>query len=120
MCATIADLVVGGWLIDHLIKRGYDETPVRKTVLVLGMLFGLAVFGTTFTTEPVWAILWISIRAERVGGGAGGLVDTVLDRASWRHRHDRGDLNFLNNMMGVVDASQSCARRGPARGAGHR
>jgi ACS family D-galactonate transporter-like MFS transporter len=22
MCATIADLVVGGWLIDHLIKRG--------------------------------------------------------------------------------------------------
>lgn len=27
VCATIADLVVGGWLIDHLIARGYDETP---------------------------------------------------------------------------------------------
>jgi hypothetical protein len=23
----IADLVVGGWLIDHLIAGGYDETP---------------------------------------------------------------------------------------------
>ena len=53
MCATVADLVVGGWLIDHLIKRGYDETPVRKTVLVLGMLLGLAVFGATFTIDPV-------------------------------------------------------------------
>src|SRR6185437_6326175 len=45
--ATIADLVAGGSLIDHLIARGYDETPVRKTVLVLGMLLGLAVFGAT-------------------------------------------------------------------------
>lgn len=30
VCATITDLIVGGWLIDHLIARGYDETPVRK------------------------------------------------------------------------------------------
>ena len=50
ICATIAGLGIGGWLIDHLIARGYDETPVRKTVLVLGMLLGLAVFGATATT----------------------------------------------------------------------
>ena len=56
-----ADLVIGGWLIDHLIARGYDETPVRKSVLILGMLLGLAVFGATVTTDPVWAIVWISI-----------------------------------------------------------
>jgi hypothetical protein len=24
-CATVADLVVGGWLIDHLIARGHAE-----------------------------------------------------------------------------------------------
>jgi hypothetical protein len=48
--ATVAGLVAGGWLIDHLIARGYRETPVRMTVLVLGMLLGRAVFGATFTT----------------------------------------------------------------------
>ena len=30
-CATVADLVVGGWLIDQLIARGHDETTVRKS-----------------------------------------------------------------------------------------
>jgi predicted porin len=30
-------------------------------VLVTGMSFGLAVFGATQTTDPVWAIFWISI-----------------------------------------------------------
>ena len=59
--ATIADLAVGGWLIDHLVGRGHDETRVRKTVLVAGMLVGLAVLGAVFTTTVGWAILWISI-----------------------------------------------------------
>jgi hypothetical protein len=40
-CATIADIAVGGWLIDYLIGAGHDETTVRKTVLVTGMLLGL-------------------------------------------------------------------------------
>ncbi len=61
LVATATDLVIGGWLIDHLIRRGNDETRVRKTVLVTGMLLGLAVFGAAFTRNPVVAILWISI-----------------------------------------------------------
>ncbi len=61
--ATISDLVVGGWLIDHLLAKGYDDTKTRKTVLVGGMILGLAaVFGATLLTKsPVWAIFWITI-----------------------------------------------------------
>lgn len=55
--AIITDAVVGGWLIDHLISRDYDETRVRKTVLVLGMPTGLAVFAA----NAVRWILWIPI-----------------------------------------------------------
>jgi ACS family D-galactonate transporter-like MFS transporter len=70
ICTTIADFIVGGWLVDHLIARGYDETPVRKTVLVLGMLLGLAVFGATVTTNPVWAIVWISVALSGLAAAA--------------------------------------------------
>jgi MFS transporter, ACS family, D-galactonate transporter len=59
--ATATDLVVGGWLVDHLIARGADETRVRKSVLVSGMLVGLAVVGATRTSDPAWATFWISV-----------------------------------------------------------
>jgi hypothetical protein len=51
--ATISDLVVGGWLIDHLLAKGYDDTKTRKSVLVGGMILGLAVFGATMTISSV-------------------------------------------------------------------
>ncbi|VEB43835.1 D-galactonate transporter [Chromobacterium violaceum] len=61
MFATLSDLFVGGWLIDKLIERGYDETKVRKAVLLCGMTMGMAVFGATTTTDPYVAIVWITI-----------------------------------------------------------
>ncbi|MBS0559133.1 MAG: MFS transporter [Proteobacteria bacterium] len=101
--ATISDLVVGGWLIDRLIARGYDDTLVRKTVLVIGMLLGLAVFGATMTADPVWAIVWISVAlsglaaAAPVGWSIPSLIAPRGGTASIG-----GVMNFFNNMMGVV------------------
>jgi sugar phosphate permease len=59
--ATVADLLIGGWLIDRLVTRGYDQSRVRKTILVVGMTLGLSIFGVTLTLDPGWAILWISL-----------------------------------------------------------
>lgn len=59
--ATLTDLIVGGWLIDRLIAKGWNETRVRKTVLIAGMVLGLSIFGATQTMSPKWAILWISV-----------------------------------------------------------
>lgn len=101
--ATIADLVVGGWLIDHLIGRGYRETPVRMTVLVLGMLLGLAVFGATFTTSPVWAVVWISVALSGLAAAApvGWSIPSLIAPRGGTGTIG-GIMNFLNNMMGVV------------------
>jgi MFS family permease len=103
ICATIADLVVGGWLIDHLIARGYAETPVRKTVLVLGMLLGLAVFGATFTSSPVWAVVWISIALSGLAAAApvGWSIPSLIAPRGGTGTIG-GIMNFFNNMMGVV------------------
>jgi ACS family D-galactonate transporter-like MFS transporter len=59
--ATATDLLVGGWLVDALIQRGYDAHRVRQSVLVIGMSFGLAIFGAARAHGPAAALVWISL-----------------------------------------------------------
>jgi MFS transporter, ACS family, D-galactonate transporter len=103
MIATIADRVIGGWLIDHLIRRGNDETRVRKTVLVTGMLLGLAVFGAAFTTDPVWAIIWISVALGGLAAAApvGWSIPSLIAPRGGAGTIG-GIMNFVNNLMGAV------------------
>ncbi len=61
LVATVTDLLVGGWLVDALIQRGYDANLVRQTVLVVGMSFGLAIFGAAKTHTATAALIWISL-----------------------------------------------------------
>jgi MFS transporter, ACS family, D-galactonate transporter len=101
--ATITDLAVGGWLIDHLISRGYSETRVRKAVLVLGMLTGLAVFGAGFTTNAGWAIVWISIALGGLAAAApvGWSIPSLIAPKGGAGTIG-GIMNLFNNLMGVV------------------
>jgi MFS transporter, ACS family, D-galactonate transporter len=59
--ATLTDLVVGGWLVDALIRRGFDASRVRQTVLVVGTGFGLGILGAAHAHSPLAALFWISI-----------------------------------------------------------
>ncbi len=59
--ATLTDLVIGGWLVDSLIQKGYDSTAVRKTILIAGMVLGLAIIGAAFTSDINVAIVYVSI-----------------------------------------------------------
>jgi MFS transporter, ACS family, D-galactonate transporter len=59
--ATLTDLVVGGWLVDALIQRGWDASRVRQTVLVIGTSFGLGILGAAHAPTPRAALFWISI-----------------------------------------------------------
>ncbi|MES3022812.1 MAG: MFS transporter [Pseudomonadota bacterium] len=101
--ATLTDLFVGGWLIDHLISRGWDESKVRKGVLVTGMLFGLAVFGATQTTDPVWAIFWISIALGGLASAApvGWSLPSLIAPKGGAGTIG-GIMNFANNLMGAA------------------
>jgi ACS family D-galactonate transporter-like MFS transporter len=59
--ATFTDLLVGGWLVDALILRGFHANRIRQTVLVAGMACGLAIFGAARAHDPVTALVWISL-----------------------------------------------------------
>ena len=85
--ATISDLVVGGWLIDHLLAKGYDDTKARKTVLVGGMIARPRRIRRDDDDRSGLGDILDHHRAERpCGGGAGRLVDPVADRTEGRHR----------------------------------
>jgi len=103
LCATVSDLVVGGWLIDRLIARGMDETRVRKAVLLVGMFFGLAVFGATTTTDPTVAIAWISVALSGLAAAAPvswSLPSLIAPRGGVGTV--AGIMNFSNNLMGAI------------------
>jgi MFS transporter, ACS family, D-galactonate transporter len=101
--ASVSDLLIGGFLVDHLIAKGYDETKVRKAVLVTGMLFGLAVFGAVTTTNPIWAITWITIALSGLAAAApvgSSIVSLIAPRGGTATIG--GIVNFTNNLMGIA------------------
>jgi MFS family permease len=102
-CATVSDLVVGGWLIDRLIARGHDETRVRRSVLLIGMTAGLAVFGATTTSDPVVAVLWISVALSGLAAAApvGWSLPSLIAPPGGVGTVG-GIMNFANNMMGAA------------------
>ena len=103
LCAMVVELIVGGWLVDRLVRAGKSEDWVRKGVLVGGFVFGLCVIGAVFTHEPGWAILWISLSISGLScvapvawtlppliapAGAGGTLTGIA--------------NFLSNTAGLA------------------
>ena len=70
LCATAADLAVGGWLVDELIRRGFNDSKVRQTILIGGMLLGLSLLGTIFAKTPAMAVFWISLSISGLAASA--------------------------------------------------
>lgn len=59
--ATFTDILVGGWLVDTLIQRGWNANRVRQAVLIGGTSFGLAILGAALAHSPTAALCWISL-----------------------------------------------------------
>lgn len=80
LVATVTDLAVGGWMIDALIRRGFDASRMRQSVLIGGTLLGVAIFAAGGATTPQAAVFWISVSlgglaaAAPVGWSVPGLI----------------------------------------------
>ncbi len=59
--ATVTDLLIGGWLVDALIRRGWNASLVRQVVLVGGTTCGLGILGAAHAHTASQALLWISV-----------------------------------------------------------
>jgi ACS family D-galactonate transporter-like MFS transporter len=99
--ATFTDLLVGGWLVDALIQRGWDANRVRQTVLVGGMAFGLAIFGAAGACTPTAALLWISLA---LGGLAAAAPVAWTSPSLISPRESVGTLAGTVNLCGQIAA----------------
>lgn len=59
--ATFTDLLIGGWLVDLLIHRGWNPVRVRQIVLIGGTSLGLGILGAAHAHTPAAALFWISM-----------------------------------------------------------
>jgi MFS transporter, ACS family, D-galactonate transporter len=59
--ATATDLAIGGWLVDSLVKRGWNASAVRRVVLIGGTAFGLGILGAAHAHNATQALAWISV-----------------------------------------------------------
>ena len=103
LAATVSDLVVGGWLVDYLIRSGHDATRVRQTILIGGLFMALAVAGATRTNDPHIAIFWISVAlcglaaSAPVGWSIPGLIAPPGSTA-----RVAGIMNFIDNLPAIL------------------
>ncbi len=61
LVATFAAIVIGGWLVDKLVKRGRDASFVRQAVLIGGTTLGLGMLGAAYAQSTLGALVWITV-----------------------------------------------------------
>ena len=101
--ATAAALTIGGWLVDELIRRGWNANRVRKTTLIIGTACGLGILGAAHAHTPARALIWISIS---IGGLSAAspvgwtIPSLIVPRSSVGSVG--GIINFSNQLSGIA------------------
>lgn len=103
LIATITDLIVGGWLVDALVKRGWNAMRVRQAVLIGGTAFGLGILGAAGAQSPLAALFWISVSIGGLGAASPvgwSIPSLIAPRESVGTVG--GILNFCNQLSAIA------------------
>lgn len=93
---------IGGWVADNLIRRGWDETRVRKGIVTGAFFMGLSLIAAMRTSDTRMAI-GLLIGASLVGLSTGNLLAILQSCAPlekvgiWT-----GAENFAGNLAGII------------------
>ncbi|MFZ0217895.1 MAG: MFS transporter [Candidatus Dormiibacterota bacterium] len=103
LVATLADVLIGGWLLDWVISRGHDQSRVRKIFLVCGFACGLAIGFAALTRDVNVAIVCIavSLGGLAVAAPIGWSLPAIV-APQGAVGAVGGFMNFVNSLTGVV------------------
>ena len=103
IASAAAIILIGGYLPDYLIRKGYNSNVVRKSILIGSQVGGLTIVFAALTTDPYIAILWITVAMGALSPASPmshtintiiapkGMVGTVASL-----------MNVSNNICGIV------------------
>lgn len=103
LIATVAEMLIGGLLVDRLVQRGWNESRTRMTVLVGGTAMGLGILGCAWSHTPLHAIAWISLSIGGLSAASPvgwSLPSLIAPRASVGRVG--GIMNFSNQVSGIA------------------
>ena len=61
LLGAASEFLIGGWMVDRLIKKGWNASRVQRAVLIGGTTMGLGIVGAAYAETATSALLWISI-----------------------------------------------------------
>jgi MFS family permease len=93
---------LGGWISDRLIRRGWNETRVRKGVLTVGFSTGLLLIPAAFVAQPTLAVPLVTA-ASLVGLSTANIL-VIFQCCAPRGQVGAwvGAGNFIGNIGGVL------------------
>jgi len=101
--ATATDILIGGLMVDYLIRKGWNANRVRQAVLIGGTAMGMGLLGAAHAHTAVRALIWISIS---IGGlaAAAPVCWSVPSLIAPRSAVGRvgGIMNFSNQLSGIA------------------
>jgi ACS family D-galactonate transporter-like MFS transporter len=101
--ATFTDILVGGWLVDFLVQKGWNSNLVRKTILIGGTACGLGLLGAAHAHTATRALIWISVSIGGLSAAApvGWSLPSLI-----AGRNDVGKvggiMNFCSQLSGIA------------------
>ncbi len=103
--AAISDVLIGGVLVDSLVRRGKSETAVRQSVLIIGTALGICIAGAQYTHNALVAMIWITLALGGLSAAApvGWSIPSLIAPRNSVGRLG-GILNFGNQLAGVFAA----------------
>lgn len=101
--AALTDFVIGGWMVNELIRRNFDSSRVRQIVLIFGTALGLGILGAAEAHTPAAALFWISISIGGLAAAApvGWSIPSLIAPAGSVGRLG-GILNFGNQLSAIA------------------
>jgi ACS family D-galactonate transporter-like MFS transporter len=104
LIATVADIAIGGWWLDRMVRRSHRPGRVRVAFLAVGMFFGLGILGAAPAHTAGVALFWITISLVGISVHAPAVWSTPAIIAPRRNVGTVGAIVNFTGQFGAIAA----------------
>ena len=104
ICAVVTLIVIGGFVSDHLVRKGASPLGLRRNLFSVGMVATSAMlFATAYAPDPFSAIVALSFAGASLGFSTPSLWVALVEATPKDMTGTMGGIqNFGGNLAGIV------------------